>query len=172
MPEKTLNPRGTCARLESVTANWRAGVAKDKLIFIIICSVALAVAVVVMTFYFKDDPWNPTGGWLCLECNHQFDKPHTEGQPVYCPECGEEAASLLFHRCPKCDEKNVIGRVRFPQQGGDAVPGAAQTEQAQFRLKEFGTWTDWMPPWTPVQRANPDMECTKCGAKLYGSLDN
>ena len=169
MSKRTASSRGELARLESASADLQAGIARDKLIFIIICSAALIVAAITIVRFSKKNSGPPAVGWQCLECDHQFNTPPTEAQPVYCPQCGGAAANFLYRECPKCAEKNVVGRVRHPQQGDQAAAGA----ETQYRIKQSDgtyTWTDWVSVFSPMahQRLQPQMMCTKCDANLYG----
>ena len=180
MSKKTADLCGNGAQREFATTDWRAGVAKDKLIFIIICSVAMAVAAVTLVHFFTGKFTRPPGEWQCLKCDYEFSKKITDMPPIYCPKCGGPAARLYYRICPKCKKENVESRIRLTAEGeamvaqhGGPGPGYAPASEIQYRVKQSDgsyAWTEWMPR-TSLQAQQIylyNLVCTKCGANLYG----
>lgn len=160
-------------------SNSRAGVAKDQLIFIIICSVALAVAAVaLLTFFSGGGRKTVASEWQCLDCDKTFTLKQTQPGAVTC-KCGGEAACLVYRDCASCNKKVLVYRVRMPEQpegaGGPGGPpgmgmmGMAPTEM-QFRIQlEDGTydWSDWMSSASPeLQQVLANMLCPECGQSM------
>lgn len=158
------------ALLRSHGRGLRPGVAKDQLIFIIICSVALAVAAVTMVSFF-------TGGskktqpsqWQCLEHGHEFTIKKMAMPPIKCPKCDGEAVRLDYRTCQACGEKVLVARMRLmPQTPGGVLP---QPWHIQYWVKqEDGSyaWTPWMFGGSPQDmQVEQSLVCTKCGESLY-----
>ena len=160
----------------------RRGVAKDQLIFIIICSVALAVAAVAMVTSFTGGGKKTRAGeWQCLDCDKTFSAKSTGGAAVTC-KCGGEAARLVSRLCPSCDKKVLVYRIRMPEQpegaGGPGGPpgmgmmGMAPSEM-QIRIQlEDGTygWSDWISSASPqLQQVFVNMPCPECGQSMTPS---
>ena len=189
MNKKTASVCGTGPQRESARVSLRAGMAKDKLTLIIVCSAALGVA--VLTLAVKQFSGGGFGGltsrWQCLnpECDKEFSRELTQQPPVECPSCGGQAAKLIHRKCPKCGEENVIYRTRLTEEGlaqyeatKDEQPkekgpirigaGAIMPSEVQFWHKqEDGSyaWSDWMP----MNQMYRGQVCSKCGASLYES---
>ncbi|NIA07138.1 MAG: hypothetical protein GWP14_05805 [Actinobacteria bacterium] len=164
-------------RRQSRDSGLRPGVAKDQLIFIIICSVALAVAAVTMVRFFTGGSRVPSSQWQCLDCGKEFTVKKITAQPVKCPKCGGEAARLGYRTCPACGEKVLVLRVRVSGQapgggpaGGPPGLGMMSPMEIQYRVRqEDGTyvWTPWMFAGSPqAQQVDSSLICPKCGERL------
>ena len=97
----------------------RSGVAKDKLVFIIICSAALLVAAVTLVMFFTGTSRRGirSTSWQCLKCGDEFTKKTSQYPPIECPTCGGEAVRLVYRECPNCGVKVLCNRVRLSEQG-------------------------------------------------------
>ena len=152
----------------------RSGMAKDQLIFIIICSVALAMAAITLVKLFAGDQKTVTGEWQCLDCGKEFTvKSVISLPPIKCPACGGEAVRLVYRACPKCSEKVLVYRVRVPEtpEGAGGPGGPPGPKDVQFRIANpEGTygWSDWISISGPHQmlQMSADVTCPKCGASL------
>ena len=179
---KTAYSSGNRAERKLATTDWQAGMAKNQLIFIIICSVAVAVAAITVVYTLTGSSSENSGDWQCLQCGYEFSKAKKAEPPINCPKCDGEAVVLEFRDCPECGEKNVISRVRLPKQGEEAVaqpvgggPEFGPLPTVQYRVKQSDgtyTWTDWMPITASELPLHPYMICTKCGANLFGQPAN
>ena len=154
----------------------KSGVAKDQLIFIIICSVALAVAAVTLVKFVAGDKRTVASEWQCLDCGKEFTT-KSATPPVKCPACGGEAVRLGYRTCPECGEKVLVYRIRMPETpegaGGPGGPPGMMPMQPmdmQFRIENpDGTygWSDWISGSSPqMQQMYADISCPKCGASL------
>ena len=164
----------------------RSGIAKNQLIFIIICSAAIGVAVVTMAIHL----WSGGPGarraasWQCLKCNAEFTKKTTEMPPIACEKCDGQAVRLNRRACPKCGEKVLVSRMRMTEQGkAQHEAMKAQTDGArppmgmgmlpmETQLWVRGTdgnyaWSEWIPSSVAGQYYS-SLTCEKCGASLYG----
>ena len=155
----------------------RPGVAKDQLIFIIICSVALAVAAVTLVHFFTGSKKVPASQWQCLECGKEFTLKKAFTPPVKCTKCGGEAVRLGYRTCEKCGEKVLAYRIRMSGQaqapggpGGPPGMGPMQPMDMQFRIQQADgsyDWTPWMSSASPqVQQMYANLTCPKCGESL------
>ena len=171
----------------------RAGMAKDKLIFVITCSAAIAVAVLTTAFTL----WSGGSGgrmgpsqWQCLEpgCGYEFSKNTREHPPIECPKCGGQAVRVNYRKCPRCGKNVLVSRMRLTEQGQARYqnikgssgqvsamprgPGMALPMEIQFWAQQadgsFG-WTDWILPGDPqIGQSVSVPKCSKCAAPLYG----
>ena len=170
-----------------------AGMAKDQLIFVIICSVAIGVAVVTMAFTrFSGRSGGGIGlsQWQCLnpDCGYEFSKNTRERSPIECEKCGGQAVRLSRHKCPECGEDVLVSRMRLTEQGQAQYqnvkessgqmpvmpmgPGMGLPMESQFWVPQadgsYG-WTDWVfmaGPQSGQVFSSP--KCPKCSAPLYG----
>lgn len=185
MHEKTTSVCGRRPQRKSAVVSLRAGIARDKLIFIIICSVAVTVAVVTLavTQFSGGDGTRSKWQWQCLEHGHEFSSRTKEMSPIECPKCSGDAVKLIYRKCPKCGENTLVSRMRLTKQGQERReamkteerprPGISMmgptglTMEVQFWYKqEDGSyaWSDWVP----MGRRYRGQVCLKCGASLYG----
>jgi DNA-directed RNA polymerase subunit RPC12/RpoP len=158
----------------------RPGVAKDQLIFIIICSVALAVAAVALVQFFRGGSKVRPSSWQCLDanCGHEFTRKKPMSPLVECSKCGGTAAMLRYRPCPACGERVLVGRMRVSGQipaGGPGGPGGLggrgmammQPMDIQYRIQQDdGTyiWTLWVPAGSPQSmQMEQSLVCPKCG---------
>ncbi len=88
MNKRMVVSGGGFLRRKFAGSAWRAGIAKDKLIFIVICSVALTIAAVTLTISFTSDKPLRTVEWQCISCNYEFASKSAEIPPIECPKCG------------------------------------------------------------------------------------
>ncbi len=169
----------------------RAGVAKDQLIFIIICSVAIAVAVVALVYSFTTGKTVATG-WQCLDCNKEFVLKTSEMPPIECPKCGGQTVRLNYRQCPECGTENLISRVRLTEQsqverekikaGGTQQEGGppsmfgpistmmmlpVEVQYWHKQADESYGWTPWMDAGTLAAiQFEGSLSCSECGARL------
>jgi len=166
-------------RLSKSSRGSRPGVAKDQLIFIIICSIALLVAAVTLVHFFTGGKKTMASDWQCLECSKEFTLKKAFTPPVKCPACGGEAVRLGYRICPECGEKVLAYRIRMSEQaqgpGGPGMPPGMmgpmmQPMDMQFRIKkEDGSyeWTPWISGAAPqAQQMFGNLTCPKCGQSL------
>ena len=192
MSNRTANSGDDCVQRGFAGAGVRSGVAKDKLIFIIICSVALAVAAVTLVRFF-------TGGsvkhfditWQCLDCNYEFNKKKDELPPIPCEKCGGQAVRAIYRDCPACGKKVLSFRMRLTEQAQAQREAMRKQAEAagkpissplefmmlpmdmQYWVKQpdgnFG-WTAWMPARSPEAiQTQRDLRCSNCDALLFPS---
>ena len=168
-------------RGQSRGSGSRPGVAKDQLIFIIICSVALAVAAVTMVHFFTvgKSKVRPRQ-WQCLnsDCNNEFTVKKAMSNSVECTKCGGQAARLIYRNCPACGEKVLTSRIRVADQASGAGPdgsplGFSMTPPMyhQYWVKQEDgsyTWTtSWLLAGSPQSiQIDQNLICTECGQSL------
>ena len=170
----------------------RAGMAKDQLIFVIICSAAIAVAVITMVFMFSGGSSGRMGvsQWQCLntDCGNEFSNDTQGLSPVKCEKCGGQAASVNRRKCPACEENVLVSRMRLAEQGQaqyqnikessgqmramPVMPGMELPMEIQFWMQQadgsYG-WTDWIFAAGPQSgQVSSSLTCPKCNAPLYG----
>ncbi len=168
-----------------------AGMAKDKLIFVIICSAAIGVAVVTMAFtLFPGRPGDRIrlSQWQCLDCGHEFSKETRERSPIECEKCAGQAVMLNRRKCPECGEDVLVSRTRLTERGEalyrdrkessgqppvmPMAPGMSLPMESQFWVQQadgsYG-WTDWFFLGGPQSRdIQSSQKCPKCSTPLYG----
>lgn len=178
MSKKTANSGGNRAQRELATADCRTGMAKDQLIFLIICSVAVAVAAVTLAFYFMGSSGDGPNDWQCPKCEYKFAKSGGAGSLVYCPKCEERAAKLSYRICRQCGAKNVASRSRISKEGEAIVLqhegkdyGMLPPGERQYWIKQpdgsYG-WSDWQSSGAMLKEITRTAVCSECGVKLYG----
>lgn len=192
MSNQKANSVDRFARRDSAGKGFRAGVAKDQLIFIIICSAALAVAAVTLVHFFTgSSPKLIATSWQCLNCDNEFSKKTSEHPPIECPKCGGEAVRVIYRKCPNCGAKVMSNRIRLSERGKaqrDAMMKQAESTdqpvaarpmmkmpmdmETQYWIKQadgsYG-WTDWlgaMSPQLAIQLEN-NMRCSECDALMF-----
>ena len=169
-----------------------AGMAKDKLIFIIICSAAIGVAVVTAVFtLFPGRPGDRIrpSQWQCLDpdCGHEFSKKTKEYSPVECEKCAGPTASVNRLKCPECGENVLVSRTRLTERGEALYrdrkessgqtpalpmgPGMSLPMESQFWVQQadgsYG-WTDWFfAGGSQSREILSSQKCSKCSAPLY-----
>ena len=174
------------------------GIARDKLIFIIICSAAIGVAILAMASYLysRGSANQEKKVWQCLECEYEFTKITTEMPPIDCPKGHPgQAARLGYRECPTCGKKIVLSRVRLTEGGrvqyeamqaqanqtDAAAPGAVSPEMSlpqeiQFRYKKDDgsyAWTEWRSAdFRDMRDIFESLTCSECGAKLFPRKGN
>jgi len=171
--------------------------AKDKLIFIIICSAAIGVAVITMASFLFPRSSRARGvrQWQCLNCDDIFKKKTLEWPPIECPKCSGQAVGFSYRTCPQCGEEIVVSRWRLteagkaqekarkaqeeakgfrgPPQGPFGPMGMGPPIETQYRAQQndgsYG-WTDWISSRTPAAvMIYSTLKCEKCQALLYPS---
>ena len=171
----------------------RAGMAKDQLIFVIICSAAIGVAAVTMAFtLFSGGSGGKIGPsqWQCLnpDCGYEFSKDTREYSPIECGKCGGQAVWVNYRKCPECEEDVLVSRTRLTEQGQAQYqnmkespgkmpvtpmgPRMSLPMENQFWVQQadgsYG-WTDWVFAGGPQSRqVFSSLKCPKCSAPLYG----
>lgn len=167
----------------NLASGSRPGVAKDQLIFIIICSVALAVAAVTLvSFFTRGSRSVRPSQWQCVDanCGHEFTMKKMVAPPVKCPKCGGEAVRLSYRTCPSCGEKVLVCRMQISGQGpgggpiggppGPGMMGMMQPMNLQYWVKQADgsyAWTPWMLGGSPqAMQMDQSLTCTKCGKSL------
>ena len=164
----------------------RAGVAKDQLIFIIICSVALAVAVVALAINFNPPSVRPSD-WQCLECGYEFSSKTREAPPIDCPKCQGQAVRLDRRKCPACGKRVLVSRMCAAETSeargkatkaghGEAEgvlprPGLLSPQMLiQYWLKQSDGSYGWSPSMPLVSRQAQQIEfnlqCPECGEPM------
>ena len=184
MNEQTIVSGGKSCRRKVAGSAWRAGIAKDQLIFIIICSAAIAVAAVTLVVYLTSGEQMRTVKWQCISCNHEFASKSAETPPIECQQCGGQAVRLTYRTCPECKKEVLVSRARLTEQGQakrDAsrdqsdgkIPGMGETlpMEIQFWLKQADDtykWSEWVPTNSPhlLQQYGTRLQCSECGAGL------
>lgn len=175
--------------------HFRSGMAKEQLIFVIICSVALLVAAVALIHFLtgSSGTGNVTSAWQCLACDSEFSKTTTEMPPIACPKCDGQAVRVMYRKCPSCGNQMAVNRLRLSEADKarrDAMatklaesPGTAPArppmmglmnmQETQYRVKQqdgsYG-WTDWMSGSLSPRVAmewQRNMRCSKCDALLF-----
>jgi len=185
MKSETANLGGKSGQRESAAMGLRAGMARDRLIFIIICVVAIAVAGVTMAISLLPARAKIRSvDWQCLECNHEFST-KTSGAmtPVYCPKCSGQTVGVRYGKCPHCGKQVPMYRFRVrqtEQEQGLAVPGVPgplETRmqvvpgEIQYWIRQadgsYG-WSRWMGMTDPqISQFRADSRCPQCEAKLF-----
>lgn len=181
MPE--LHPPG------SVNSARSTGLARNELLFVIICSAAVVVAVLAVVGFFAGQRGTPfVGDWQCLNCEHTFSSNTQEMPPIACPECKGPAVRLIYSSCPNCRRKVAAQRISLTSQGqaqrkvlrSQYPQGPAQelylmqvgmlpTEsQYWVRSPEAGDgWTEWILAASPrTLQMRQEILCPKCGVRL------
>ena len=174
MSNRIGNSRSNRVQLKSLGAGLRAGMAKERLIFIIICSAAIAVAIITLAYSFKGEPTIPTKKFQCLDCDYEFTEKTTKIPPVECSKCGGQAAELSYRSCRECGEEVLISRLRAiqgeaqEQSSGSGMLGAFEVQY--WGKQEDGSygWTQWMSVGSPESiKLSAGLQCSKCGARFY-----
>ena len=173
--------------------DFRSGMAKNQLIFVIICSAALLVAAVTLVHFFTGSSRKATAGsWQCLDCEAAFNKKTRELPPIECPKCSGEAVRVIYRKCPDCGAKVICFRQRLSEQGKaqrDAMkkqdesggqPAAmmgpmmmGMDMEMQYRAKQADgsyAWTDWLNPLASpqaTQELQRNTRCSECDALLF-----
>ena len=169
---------------------FRAGMARDKLVFVIICSAALLMAMVTLVHFFMSTYKTvlPTHTWQCVGCDYEFTKRTAEFPPIKCPKCDRDAVWVVYENCPECGKKNLLYRKRLSEQGKAQRDAAQkQAEQAgekppptpvmadmeiQFWVKQADgsyAWTNWINTMAGLEYCRQllnHMRCSQCGALL------
>ena len=183
MNEQTLSSGGNLIHRRFAGPGLRAGMAKDTLIFVIICSAALVVAAVTLLYSFRGGETVYPVKWQCLDCASEFSKKTAELSPIKCPKCGGQAVRLGFRACPECKKQVLVSRTRLTEQGQaqrDASAGQQdggrlgiimRPKEIQYWFKQadgsYG-WTPWVPVASPAaMQFEMNLQCNKCGASLF-----
>lgn len=194
MSNQKVNSVDRFARRDSAGRGFRNAVAKDQLIFIIICSAALAVAAVTLVHFFMGSAKKThIASWQCLKCDDEFTKKTSEYPPIDCPKCDGEAVRVSYRECPGCGKNIMCYRLRLSAQGKaqrDAMLKQAESTgqpvarmgpmmamsmamEVQYRIKQadgsYG-WTDWLDAMGPPQQRlqfQSSMRCPECDALLF-----
>ncbi|MCK4850989.1 MAG: hypothetical protein KAT11_06550 [Phycisphaerae bacterium] len=162
--------------------------AKDKLIFIIICSAAIGVAVIALAIFLFGAAESQL--WQCLECDDIFKKKTSQLPPIDCPKCSGQAVALRYATCPECGKKVPESRRRLTEQGkaqeeamrkrqeeGGFLPppmalmGMGAAQEIQYWVPQSDgsyAWTNWLNAMDPrVARIPLVLKCEKCQALLH-----
>lgn len=168
-------------------AGFRAGAMEDKQVFIIICSVAIGIAIIAMGWYLFGGRGRSRGDTMtfeCLSCNAAVTAENTAEPFAKCPECGKYAARVSRAKCPACEEISLYSRTQLTKegaagyeamkaQGGGNVPpmmmmgGAGFPQDVQYWLKQSDgsyAWSEWVPLGSQKALALQNQYvCPKCG---------
>ena len=183
MGNQSSNSHDIHTRRVSSGAGARTGIAKDQLIFIIICAVALTVAAVTLVHSFSSRSKVRPSTWQCVDCGKEFKK--VAQPPVECPKCGGVAERLGYRACGACGKKVLYCRmhIQSPPEGaaGPAgglpgprmLPGIMQPVSMQYWVKqEDGSfaWSQWMlvssPQAQQMNRTKSDLKATAGGLEI------
>ena len=175
MGNQSPNSHDIYTRHVSSGTGARPGVAKDQLIFIIICAVAVTVAAIALVHSFTSGSKVQPSIWQCIDHGHEFKTAAYTSPPVKCSKCGGKVARLVYRVCPACGKKVLSCRVHAnAQSGGAAGPaggppgmGMMQPASIQYWVKQedgsFG-WSPWMLAGSPQsQQMERNMICPECG---------
>ena len=183
MNQYNVSSRNKCRPGNLTRLDFRPGIAKDKLVFIIISSAAIAVAVVTLVLYLVGGGNVATSKWQCLKCDSEFSRKTLDLPPMDCPHCDGRAVKLDYRVCHKCNKEILVSRrimtedaqaqrERTRSGGGEPprrAPWAALMTpmDIQYRIKlddgSYG-WTQWMPASSPqAEQFNFDLRCPECG---------
>jgi len=179
MGNKSSNSHDIDKRCVSSGAGMRTGIAKDKLIFIIICVVAMTVAAVTLVHTFSGGVKVAPSLWQCAD-EDCAKKSTTKGgiATAECPKCGGKAHRLGYRVCPACDKKVLYCRMELPEGaagpdgGSPRLPiGGRQVVYLQYWVKQedgsFGWSSHWMLAGSPeAMEIYRKLVCHECGAGL------
>ena len=167
----------------------RQGMARDKLIFTIICVAAIIVAVAALVSFFMPRKARIIGvPWQCLKCNYEFNEKTLELPPIACPKCGGQAVRVSYRKCPRCGKVILESRMRLTEQSQTQYQALKSQQQNQarggpvemsarmlpmeveYRVKQadgnYG-WSPWVGMNTPkAQQILAGLECPECGGQL------
>lgn len=159
---------------------WRAGIARNELIFSIICSAATAVAAVALVVSMSGKPTR-TFELQCISCNYEFSEKSAGLPPIECPKCGGQAVWLTYRPCPECEKPVLVSRSRLTKQGQAKRDASSDEEmqgsteplpmEIQFWIKQADRtykWSEWISMNLPhlLQQYGTRLQCTECGASL------
>ena len=155
------------------------GVAKDQLIFIIICALAVTVAAVTLISSFSG-PKARHSTWQCPDCGHGFSVEGVPIPPVTCSKCGGKALRPGYRDCPACGKKVLYCQMRVepPPEGATGPVGGSPglgmglpPVSVRFWIKqEDGSfaWSPWVLSSSPqAQQIKLNMVCRECGESLF-----
>lgn len=185
MKSKTASLANQSGRRKSSAMGLRAGIARDQLIFVIICLAATAVAIIALVIFFMPARTQATSvDWQCLECNYKFNIKTTGPiTAVHCPKCSGQAVAVRYGKCPHCGKHVPMYRCRMSeteQEQGLNMPGVSGPlgmhtqrvpEVIQYWIGQadgsYG-WSRWMGTTDPqIGQARADSRCPQCRAKLF-----
>ena len=186
MTSNTTSSLGVKSRRRQLPGvGLRAGIAKDKLVFIIICSAAMAVALVTILSYLLSGPkLGAPGPWQCVDCDYEFSSRTVKLPPIDCPKCDGQAVRLHYRRCPVCKEEVLWYRQRLTEQGQADYKASGARRQGpagaglmgglpmefQYRVKQpdgsYG-WSPWLYALSPeALQIKAGAQCPHCGAYM------
>ncbi len=178
---KPSDLRGNCGQAGLAAMGLRSGIAKDKLVFIIIFSAAVAVALVTMLTYLLSGPkLGAPVPWQCVDCDYEFSSRTVTLPPIDCSKCGGQAVRTYYRSCPGCKKEVILLRQRRSSQD-QAQPafitgrpgGWSPAMEFQYWHKQPDdsyAWSDWLHPLSPpALQIKADLQCPYCGAKLNPS---
>ena len=165
----------TLGRLPSL--GRRAGMARDRLIFVIICSVAIGVALVTVVLTIFSGPEAGAGTtWQCLQCDREFTIRTLQMPPIDCRKCDGQAVRTYYRSCPACRKRTILHRQRRTGQGpsgqeySPGKPGSSGPMEFQYWVRQSDdsyAWSDWMQPLSArALRIKAGLRCQHCDAKL------
>lgn len=194
MSEYTANSVSNCAHPRATVAGLRPGaINRDQLIFIVICSLAVSVAVVAMVLFFTGGPKVRAAKWQCLQGGHEFRSATSDYPPIDCPKGDGEAVELLYEKCRQCKEKTLVARIRLtaqalaqrdtawkqaeeagkphkPTKDGHSLGRSAPPMDAQYWIKQADgsfAWSPWVEISSPqAAQLRAVLQCTHCGAGI------
>ncbi len=181
MTSNTTSSLGVKSRRRQLPGvGLRAGIAKDKLVFIIICSAAVAVALVTMLTYLLSGPkLGAPVPWQCVDCDYEFSSRTVTLPPIDCSKCGGQAVRTYYRSCPGCKKEVILHRQRRSSQDQaqpafiPGRPGGSLAMEFQYWHKQPDdsyAWSDWLHPLSPpALQIKADLQCPYCGAKLNPS---
>ena len=181
MGSQPSNSHDVHTRLVSLGADARTGIAKDQLVFIIICATALAVATFTIARSSSKGSKAQPSIWQCVDCGHEFKK--AAYPPPECPKCGGQAARLVNRDCPSCGKNVLYCRVHVPQAaedstgpgGGQPGLGMMQPMPVQYWVKQEDGGFGWSPKAMAGSAQATQLErgavCQECGTNLSSTSD-
>ncbi len=179
---KPSDLRGNCGQAGLAAMGLRSGIAKDKLVFIIIFSAAVAVALVTILSYLLSGPkLGAPIPWQCVDCDYEFSSRTMKLPPIDCPKCDGQAVRTHYRSCPVCkkevlwylqrltEQAQVEYKASGAQQTGAGLGGGLPME-FQYRVKQpdgsYG-WSPWLYALSPQARQiKAEAQCPHCGAYL------
>lgn len=177
MGNQPSNSHDVHTRLVSLGADARTGIAKDQLVFIIICAAALAVATFTLVRSFSKGSKAQSSIWQCVDCGNELKK--AAYPPAECPTCGGQVARLVNRNCPSCGKNVLYCRAHVPQAAeGSTGPGGGppgldmmmQPMPAQYWVKQEDRGFGWSPKAMAGSLQATQLErgavCQECGANL------
>lgn len=172
---------------------FRSGMAKDQLIFTIICSSAVLVAAVTLVYHLTGSSGNriTAGSWQCLGCGFEFKKKTRVLPPIECLKCGGDAVRVTSRTCPSCNAKVPYYRISLTEQERTQRDAAQKQAEPSERSVTMGgspmmmlppmvrqywvrqaddsfAWSPWMSAGSPeATQLEREMRCPECDGLIF-----